>query len=149
MSASHYPSHSPLPSRFHSCLSQGVQHLSSLLIIVLGDASTLSIAVSHYFLAHLVLTFPPDFPKLLLCLLRVSQGTGKWVKNPQEKKDHSASEHCSLFYRQTCSSQFLMERYLTIYESCNKMEIRGNFWYSKKAADVITNPQDHGVFKIS
>lgn len=37
----------------------------------------LSIAVSHYFLAHLVLTFPPDFPKLLLYLLRVSQGTGK------------------------------------------------------------------------
>lgn len=45
------------------------------------------------------------------------------MKNPQEKKDHSASEHCSLFYIQTGSSQFLMERYLTIYESCNKMEI--------------------------
>lgn len=71
------------------------------------------------------------------------------MKNPQEKKDHSASEHCSLFYRQTSSSQFLMERYLTIYESCNKMEIRGNSRCSRKAADVITNPQDHGVFKTS
>lgn len=71
------------------------------------------------------------------------------MNNPQEKKDHSASEHCSLFYRQTGSSHFLMESYLTVYERCTKMEMRHDSRCSRKAADIITNPQDHGVFKTS
>lgn len=72
------------------------------------------------------------------------------MNNPQEKKDHSASEHCSLFFnRQTGSSQYLVERYLTVYERCTKMEMRDDSRCSRKAVDIITNSQDHGVFKTS
>lgn len=86
------------PADFIQCLSQGVQHLSPLLIIVLGDLSTL-IQVSQFPIINLLVSSSH--------FLLTSQGSyGFWgsakekaseLSNPQEKKDHSASEHCFLF----------------------------------------------------
>lgn len=67
-SAFHYPSHSSLPSRFYSM----PQPRSPAPVFPANNCPwrcqyfNPGIAVSHYFLACLVLIFPPDFPRLLL-----------------------------------------------------------------------------------